>query len=641
MQVVEQYQQQLSIPIPIFPPFKLRSSLIDKDPVIWEYLLLDYITLFKKLLALVPYTYTEEKKGIPAPYILNVKTSSQLQIFIQTFLHESSLESNQVFSLGAINPNIRTNQHHLKLIVFQYLKTVNLVNLKIFGNSLWEFCIVYVNMADKYSIQGINQSFVTLSIIRKLIIGNIKSSYTSKSDDLSLVKSLHDHLGKLIASGKFKNEDFDVLYLLLGQRTKKMNTNNNKKNGNNNKKNVKISSNDNGEFSQNFVTKHWIEILEELYSGGTGVNAETCVKLMVMSFCSLTSIKIFKFLKNELEIDSLIRLRTVYPLIGKVILSKTFNDMNPDLKNMILPLFEVKKVKKIDKPTKEFDDFKIIHVRDMFPQLSIGQVKSLLVNKNDDVELIINELLEMELEDIANIEDYDVKQERKNKKNSKKKNKNEFEFKDQGKTYTVQMGKKESNNEIDEETEEELKKKNLQRALALLYEADEDEPDDTYIDNEITNSTTSNNSNSKMEEIENKLFRIYTTQREKLNREDRKSTFRNELCKETGWSNEQIEGWARMLDKSSSRFRNLEDKYLFTGGSLNKGLGGKTSTKWTKKLGDDDDDKIDNKRNKSKPKDKKVEQDSNTTESNDKKKNNDNFKAYMAKKQQQRQQKKK
>ena len=204
MQVIEHYQEQLTIPIPVFPPFKLRSSLIDKDPVIWEYLLADYIELFKKLLAIVPFTQAEKKKKLPAPFVLTVKTTIQLQTFIQTFLHESSIEATQVFSLGAINPTIRENQHILKLAVFSYIKAVNLVNLKITGSTLWDFCKVYVSMADKYASQGINQALVTIPNIKKLIDGSIKSSYTSKSDDVSLIRSMQYHLGNVIAGGKWK-----------------------------------------------------------------------------------------------------------------------------------------------------------------------------------------------------------------------------------------------------------------------------------------------------------------------------------------------------------------------------------------------------------------------------------------------------
>ena len=663
MEVIENYQEQLTIPIPVFPPFKLRSSLIDKDPVIWEYLLADYIELFKKLLALVPFTQAEKKKKLPAPFVLTVKTTTQLQTFIQTFLHESSIEATQVFSLGAINPTIRENQHILKLAVFSYIKAVNLVNLKITGSTLWDFCKVYVSMADKYASQGINQALVTIPNIKRLIDGSIKSSYTSKSDDVSLIRSMQDHLGKVIAGGKWKQEEFDILYLLLGQRTKKSSTgqNANKKNVS---KNIRVNkkkdsgsglSTDSGEFAKLFVDKHWIEILQELYVGGTGIYADLCVKVMVMSLCSLNSPKILRLLKDELEVDGLLRLRTVYPLVSCVVLSKTFNELNPDLKNMLSPLLLQKRVSgkelKIE-PVRRFDDAHIAHIRDMFPQISIGQAKTLLVVRNDDVESVINKLLEMSFEEIEIIEDYDVQQEikesRRKNKSTKKGNNKEIEFEDQGKRYTVQLGKKEISEDLDEDAnDEELRKKNLERALAMLYEPDEDEPDDTYIDNERTENVREGGSGAedkKTSEVEAKLFGIYTSQRDKLSRDDRKTPFRDQLRKETGWSDEQIEGWARMLDKSSSRFRLFEEKYIYVDGSLNKGRGlGKTSTKWARRKVDDDshDDGVlssGSKRNTKillVPDGSRGNVNDNGNGSTPKTKNNGNFKAYMVKKQQQ------
>lgn len=606
------YQQLLTLPIPVFPPFKLRSSLIDKDPVIWEYLLADYIELFKKLLALVPYSKPRKHQNIenPPPFVLSPKTINQLHSFLQTFLHESSLESSQVFSLGAINPNIRQNQHILKLAVFSYIKSTNLVNLKLAGASVWEFCKVYVTMADKYSTQGINQALVTIPVVRKLVQGTIKSNYTTKSDDVSLIRSLQDYLGKLIASGKWKQDDSEILYLLLGQRTKKSLASDTKNNDNRkNYKNVKLASRSNDgnglEFAESFVNKHWIEILQELYAGGKGINSKHALQIMILSLCSLTSTKLTRLLKDQLEIDSLLTLKKFNPLLSCVLLSKTFNDMNPDLKEMLRALLIKPKimkhesVKRSDTP-RSFDGNNIQGVLDMFPQLSVGQVKTLLVKNDDNVEHIINQILEMNIDDISLIEDYDQKlAERKTKKQIKKqKPKNVFEFQmDENKVFTVQMGKKEAEVDI-EDADDDFRKKNLERALALLYEQDEDEPDDTYIENETISGrlsveededTVRENSklDKKLLDIESKLFGIYSSAPDKLLRMDRNSQFRHALKKETGWTDEQIEGWARMLQKSPRRFRMLEERLVYVDGSLNKS--GKKSTKWANTKNTDDD----------------------------------------------------
>ena len=614
----DEHQQAVNIPIPVFPPFKLRSSLIDKDPVIWEYLLADYITLFKKLLALALYQGRGKKTGsVQAPYVLSINTINQLHTFLQSFLHESSLESTQVFSLGAINPNIRENQHVLKLAVFSYIKTTNLVNLKITGASIWEFCKVYVTMADKYTSQKINQTLVTVPVIRKLVEGTMKSMYTSKSDDVSLIRSLQDYIGQLIASGKWKQDDSEVLYLLLGQRTKKSVTTSSGDDRNNRRKmkNVKLSSKSkNGktttssEFAETFVNKHWTEILEELYVGGNGVNAKTCVQIMVLSLCSLPSSKILRLLKEKLEIDGLVRLKQSHPLISCVVLSKKFNEMNPDLKDILSPILlpQRKKKQSQSSASKVFDEAKIRSVIDMFPQLTTGQAKTLLNSDNEDVERVINYVLEMDVEDINMIEDYDEKRKETNSKLRGKKAsapKNVFDFQiDKDKVVTVQMGKKEVSDSIDE-VDEELRKKNLERALAMLYDADEDEPDDTYVDNEgnIVPSLDYNDDdgdgdaagsksasrdkgvNTRLDkqllDIEAKLFGIYSSSPGRLGRGDRNTPYRSELRRETGWTDEQIEGWARVLEKSPRRFRMLEERLVYVDGSLNKS--GKKSSKWS------------------------------------------------------------
>lgn len=612
--ISEERQQVLSISIPVFPPFKLRSSLIDKDPVIWEYLLADYITLFKKLLALIPHS-TNSKRGngsdVSAPFTLSINTVNQLHAFLQSFLHESSLESTQVFSLGAINPNIRENQHILKLAVFSYIKAMNLVNLKLTGASIWDFCKVYVTMADKYSSQKINQTLVTIPVIRKLIQGTVKSLYTSKSDDVSLLKSLHVYMGKLIASGKWKQDDSEVLYLLLGQRTKKglASSSSGDRNKKKNIKNIRLSSTpnsagvNNSDFAELFVNKHWAAILEELYVGGTGMNFKVCVQIMVLSLCSLSSPKIVKLLKDQLEIDGLAQLKQLYPLISLVVLSKQFNEMNPDLKDMLSPILLSLKKKDSKGVTgaKVFDGEKIRNVIEMFPQLSPGKVKTLLANNNNEVEKVINDLLEMDVEDMSTIEDYDEQSKEsslkhKNKKKAKPGNVFDFQMAED-KVVTVQLGKKEADNDLDE-VDEDLRKKNLERALALLYDADEDEPDDTYVENEggsipdldyneddggTKNTGNDNNVNIKLDkkllEVEAKLFGIYSSSPDRLKRTDRNTPYRQELRREIGWTDEQIEGWARVIEKNPRRFRMLEERLVYVDGSLNKS--GKKSTKWS------------------------------------------------------------
>ncbi len=48
-------------------------------------------------------------------------------------------------------------------------------------------------------------------------------------------------------------------------------------------------------------------------------------------------------------------------------------------------------------------------------------------------------------------------------------------------------------------------------------------------------------------------------------RNKRGSSSRKKIRQQTNWSDEQIEGWARMLERSPQRARLLEDKYMFRG----------------------------------------------------------------------------
>lgn len=577
--------QELTISIPSFPPFKLRSSLIDKDPVIWEYLLADYITLFRKLLAL---SKANSSNATSLNIKLSVKTNNQLIQFIQSYLTEIASESNQVFSLGAINPNIRQNQHLLKLAVFAYIKQINLVNLRLQGKSTWDFCKTYLPLANKCKEQGINQAFLTIEQIRALVEGSIKSQIGSKSDDVSLIRSLQDYLGKLVSSGKWKIDDSETLYLLVGQKTKK-NTSN--KSFQSNK--IKISNGKGSDFSEKFVDKHLVEIFEEIYSNGKGIYSTLCLQLMSLSLCALTTHKVIALLKI-LDANTLKQLKKLYPLIAKIVLSKKFNDLNPDLKDLMAFMRQ----KDIVKKARIFDDSKIQNIESFFPQLSVAQIKTLLVDHNNDVEKIINYLLENSGE-INSIKKFkDIKQ-RQNSRKSKASNIVNMKLND--KEVQVQFGKKEeatSFDSLDNDNQQTLKSKTLQ-TLALLYDPNEDEPDDTYASNEITSGENQQQQQQQQQQInktENALFAVYKFNRDALTVDARKSDQRNNLKREIGWSDAQIEGWARMIDKNPRRFRELEERSVIDG-SLNSGKGLKNRSKWRAAKAEDNSDEDDDNNN--------------------------------------------
>ncbi|KAH3669496.1 hypothetical protein OGAPHI_001617 [Ogataea philodendri] len=523
---------QLNIPIVAFPPFKLRSSLIDKDPVIWQHLLESYIELFRKLIII------STTKGVK----LSTKSQQQLTTFMKVYLAETSEESTKIFSLGAINPEIVKNQKTLKLIVFQFIKTYNLVNLKLSGDSVWDFCKVYLRLA--YENSNVNQSVINVSLVRSLVQGTVKSRLNSKSDDVSLIKSLQDYLKLRVGNAKFNRIDLETLSMLLGQKIRRSGSN---------KQRVFAGKAQQDNFSERFVNVYWVELIEELYNKGDSLHSQQCFEILLVSLVSLTTAKVVR-LVNDLKVGSRAAFVKQYPLTSRIVLSSRFQDMNPDLR------------KELFKQKDNFDQHKIQSLLDVFPQLTEGQCKTLL-KKYHTVEQAMNKVLEGEV-----VEEYKDKSARKPQAQK-----------------DVQFGKKQFSMKMDTATEQRFKKKTLENALRLLYESDEDEPDDTYDDQELTKGAKSSEKNEdyeedeefpestngnrekddSMETLELKLLQIFKSNPEVFDRSSRYSNYRGQLKKETGWTDEQLEGWARMLERQPRRFKLLEEKLLDTGGSLN------------------------------------------------------------------------
>ncbi|KAG7898919.1 hypothetical protein KL935_003927 [Ogataea polymorpha] len=518
--------EHLDIPIVAYPPFKLRSSLIDKDPVIWQHLLENYIDLFQKLIVI------STKKGVK----LSLKSQQQLTAFMKVYLSETSEETTKIFSLGAINPEIVRNQKRLKMVVFQFVKIYNLVNLKLAGESVWDFCKVYLRLA--YENMNVNQSLISVELVRDLVEGRVRSKITSKSDDVSLVKSLQDYLRLRISDTKFNRIDLETLSMLLGQKIK---------NRGGSKQRVSVGRGQQDSFSERFVNAHWIDILETLYNRGDSLHAQQCFEIAIVSFVSLTSAKIINLVK-DLGVVSRAQLIRNFPLVARVVLSSKFQDMNPDLRTK---LFESKS---------PFDQHKIQSLLDVFPQLTEAQCKTLL-KKYKTVEEAMNKVLEGE-----EVEEYTEK-----------------------KKARVQFGKKDFSLKADSKTQRQLKKKTLENALRLLYESAEDEPDDTYDDQDLTTGAGSlakdedyesdeefaeskhanQERDQSMESLDLTLLQVFKSNPEAFDRSSRHTDYRNQLKSELKWTDEQIEGWARMLERNPRRFKLLEEKLLDVGGSLN------------------------------------------------------------------------
>lgn len=434
------------IPIPHYPPFKLRSSLIDKDPVIWVHLLEGYIKLMQFLL------------DVNSPK-LTIKSQQQLQLFLKNFLVETSEEESKIFSLGAINPEIKTNTLILKIYVFQLIKNYSFVKLNLTGEIIWKFARIY---AEK-----------NINIVKGLIDGSFKSKFNDnkKSGNISSISSVQKYLDTLIKNGNFTHEDLTSLSLLLGQNTTKTST---FAMGSNRSINKRL--NRSSPFAENFVNTTWIENLEQSYVGGKSVNAETIKNVMIISIISLSTAKLAS-LTMSLGISSVDTLKSC-PLFSSIIISEPYREMIPNLEER-LPF-----LRSLDEEEDDDEDYDddfgyeenieaISLLVDLFPGMTEKKAKIVLKQNNGDVEHVTNMLLEN-----PGLIDQIEEQQKKKKKKPVPSNNNYNDPR-------VLQSKKNQKFKLGQPSAE-LKKKTLSDALRVMYQSDEDEPDDTYDDQEKT-----------------------------------------------------------------------------------------------------------------------------------------------------------
>ncbi|KAK6454478.1 uncharacterized protein RJT20DRAFT_130614 [Scheffersomyces xylosifermentans] len=582
-------EDSVYIPIPHYPPFKLRSSLIDKDPVIWVHLLEAYIQLFIYLLD-------------PSSAKLSVKSQQQLQLFLKVYLFETSEEATKIFSLGAINPDIKSNTALLRSYVFQLIKSFSVVKFNLPGEAVWNFVTIYVKQ--------------NATIVRGLVDGSFKSKLNDnkKSGNISSIGPLQRHLESLISNGKFGHQDLDTLSLLLGQHTSNVtSTTTISLAGSTRTKNVSKKASSSLQFSENFVNQEWIETLEKLYVNGKSVHAETIKDVMVISLISLSTAKVSK-LAMELGVTG-VKALSLYPLFSTLIISEAYKELVPNLEERLpfLRTIAFNGEEEEDEPDIPVQEEHMFMLVDLFQNLSLEKAKIILQRNGDNIESVTNMLLENP--DLIDTIPEKVTKKVKTKANkkptttinlpkSKKKavevpkrsvyDDDEISRGDFSKS-TVIFGKKAAQGV--EPTSEEYKKKTLSAALRLMYESDEDEPDDTYDDQEKTvGSALEDASNRKklgkgnlsvfeneekkesspspvasaVDKKESYLFSIFKTKGpEAFDKSSRKSAERSALKKETNWSDEQIEGWLRMLLKSPRRFKILEENFFY-GGNPNR-----------------------------------------------------------------------
>ncbi|ODQ77850.1 hypothetical protein BABINDRAFT_163229 [Babjeviella inositovora NRRL Y-12698] len=565
-------EHTVNIPIVAYPPFRLRSSLIDKDPVIWAHLLESYVRLAQALL---------DEEVVARRW--SVKSQQQLAVFLKGYLQETAEEQQQVFSLGAINPDIVKNGTILRSYVFQVVKTHSLLKLNLNGSAMWDFCRVYV--AEN------------ATTVRSLVDGTFKSRFNNnkKSGNISSISSIHKHLESLISNGKFKSAELKVLAALLGTSAALTSTFVNKsrstgsKTAINTQRNINKRVNNSGKFGELFVNVAFVEMLEKLYVGGKSVHAKTSLSIMIVCLLSLP-ISATANLATGLGINNLALCR-LYPLFSGVILSLSYKAMVPGLEAR-LPFLSKNHIQE-----QSFDESHVQLLTDLFPQLSVAQAKTLLKENAHNVETASNILLE-DPELVASIPEYresipeHLKAETRTSISRGIYDEDEFSLL-AADSSKISHGKKLFVTENNKEEEDRLKKATLTAALRLIYENDEDEPDDTYADQEKTSGEAvetrsgrisvqddSRNVSSKIDQIEAVLWGVFKKdQGLLLEKVHRKAKARKEIRDVTGWTDEQIEGWARMLERNPRRCKLLEEKFMFQG---NKPGGMKKSTRYRK-----------------------------------------------------------
>lgn len=515
--------------------------------MIWVHLLEGYIELCQVLLE-------GEVK-------LNVKSQQQLQLFLKIFLYETSQELVKIFSLGAINPDIKKKTTLLRAYVFQLVRDYGFVKLALPQESIWHFIVVYIEK--------------NASVVRGLLNGTLKSRFNDnkKSGKISQIPPLRLHLLQKIQEGKLTENSLRTLAILLGQHISQAKTHTVQITGAGDSeprmsldRNL-LNSLSALQFAEAFVNAEWVETLESKYAAGRSVHADLIRNVMVLSILSLTAANISS-LFSTLGIHSAGSM-IVAPLLCSIILSESFTLIAPGLEKR-LPFLK-------NPENNVASDSGIALLQDMFPELPLHAASAILIKHKNDIDHAINHLLENP--DAVSAAALEIQLEEPTQKVVA----SELELEQGWERFSL---KENETNEIltklsSTKASDESKSRTLTHALRLLYESDEDERDDTYDDvinsavstlgNTMTQSTPIDLNESvvrtkdenELDRISLVLFGCLKEEGEGLfDRTKRKSPQRMGLRNISKWSDEQIEGWYRMLKQSPKRFRLLEEQYV-------------------------------------------------------------------------------
>ena len=572
-------KEPFNLPIVKFPPYTLRAQLIEKDPVVWLHLLETYVNYCQWLMA--GDNNLGHGSNISMIDQLDETTLDHLRIFLRSYLHEMSLEAGKLVSLG-YNQDVKEQLQLLRSWIFHIIKSCGLIYLQIFGDTLWDLVKLYV--------------FNNPKSIQDLILGELVPTVNVQRAQINRIPQLQQSLKLLIESNKFDRTDLKALQALLSYHE-----NDTTITTSDNKNNNKSKTTDTREewFAEKYLTLNWIENLELWWSKGKGRFNELSRQLCVTLLLSIRVPRMVKFLTEDLEITNANALLH-YPLLGSILTNDNFLNRRKDIINY-LPFLTLSSIE-IDfydaqntvsnqiYPTSmnEPNDKDISYLQELFPDLTRRQAIFLLTNYDNNIKLITNELFE-------NPTLIETLVEQKTETKELPSNTNDITNKGKVEKPLVLMKRKDDSENIIKHVPDEIKNKILTRTLKLLYQDDEDERDDTYDEAEVEtnringssqrigigkqdNTSTfeddnnfdddNNNSNileDSFDKNEAYLWDLLKQDTTLFERNRRGSNIRKKMKNQTNWSDEQIEGWARMLERSPQRARILEERYMFRG----------------------------------------------------------------------------
>ncbi|SCU81254.1 LAFA_0C03620g1_1 [Lachancea sp. 'fantastica'] len=495
---------KISLPIVKFPPFKLRAAMVEKDPVIWLHLIETYNQYFSYLMS----------NGRLEQ--LSDSTYENLCLFVRHYLRELSEEEGKLLSLG-MNKDVEEQLQILRRWVFSLVKVCGLLHLQLSGDALWDFVKLYVRKNPK--------------TVRSLVQGTLKPEINTQKALLNRTYQVHQHLKQLVDTSKFSRVDLKALEGLLSDSGSKR-TNS---------------------FADQFLTAKWVEIMESWFKQDKRTLKATSRELGILTYMCAGENRVIEVV-SELNIATLDSLQ-LYPLLAAVLLHRSSRTHFKGLKSK-LPFLRplLAEHKKQSLATIKAEDVNTI--LELFPFLTTGQAEKRLQTSDGNVEVAIESLFEDPLE-----------------------SQEELTFEDpvsepvQGlKTTAFESELTQSDKVTNEEVNtkhvpDEVRNKTLTRALALLYQADEDEKDDTYDDAEAqpVRAEDKVSAENPYDKIEGYLWAVFKENQSLFDRSNRGSKVRKEMKSASSWSDEQIEGWARMLERSPKRAQLLEEKYMFRG----------------------------------------------------------------------------